>query len=118
MTRSFSLAHPLGTGQSNFTIQVHGENPPAPPVARKGKGGRLLRRPQQGHTAATVADFRNGAVAVKHSAITWLWRDTARPFAKRRCWRCGDITDRSGASAGPTSRFQMITAELRLGLRG
>ncbi|WP_217898335.1 hypothetical protein, partial [Tropicimonas sediminicola] len=24
---------------------------------KKGKGGRLLRRPQQGHPAATVADF-------------------------------------------------------------
>ena len=65
MTRSFSLAHPLGTGQSNFTIRVHGENPPAPPVARKGKVGRLLRRPQQGHTAATVADFLTAILSVE-----------------------------------------------------
>ena len=57
MPRRLSLAHALGTGQPNPPIQVHGENPPALPVARKGKGGRLLRRPQQGHPAATVADF-------------------------------------------------------------
>src|SRR6056297_1512838 len=55
--RRLALAHPLGTGQSHSPIQVHGENPPALPVARKGKGGRLLRRPQQAHPAATVADF-------------------------------------------------------------
>ncbi|CUH40056.1 hypothetical protein JSE7799_02785 [Jannaschia seosinensis] len=51
------LAHALRTGQSHLTIQVHGENPPALPAAREGKGGRLLRRPQQAHPAATVADF-------------------------------------------------------------
>ena len=57
MTRRLPLAHPLGTGQSNLAIQVHGENPPALPASRKGKGGRLLRRPQQAHPAATAADF-------------------------------------------------------------
>ncbi|MDD9709755.1 hypothetical protein PVW53_20980, partial [Seohaeicola sp. SP36] len=40
----------------------HSENPPALPVARKGKGGRLLRRPQQAHPAATVADFRTAVL--------------------------------------------------------
>jgi hypothetical protein len=58
MPRRLALAHALSTGQPNFPIQIHGENPPALPVARKGKGGRLLRRPQQAHSAATVADFR------------------------------------------------------------
>jgi hypothetical protein len=62
MPRRFSLAHALGTGQPNFPIQIHGENPPALPVARKGKGGRLLRRPQQAHPAATVADFRTAVL--------------------------------------------------------
>ena len=57
MPRRLSLTHALRTGQSNLTIQVHGENPPTLPAARKGKGGRLLRRPQPAHPAATVADF-------------------------------------------------------------
>jgi len=58
MPRSLSLAHALRTSQPNLPIQVHGENPPAlPSKSRKDKGGRLLCRPQQGHPAATVADF-------------------------------------------------------------
>ena len=57
MMRRLALAHPLGTGQSHSPIQVHGENPPTLPVARKGHGGPLSRRPQQAHPAATVADF-------------------------------------------------------------
>jgi hypothetical protein len=57
MPSRLPLAHAFGTSQTNFPIQVHGENPPALPVARKGNGGRLLCRPQQGHPAATVAEF-------------------------------------------------------------
>jgi len=57
MPRSLPLAHALSTRQPNLPIQIHAENPPALPVTRKGKGGRLLRRPQQAHPAATVADF-------------------------------------------------------------
>jgi hypothetical protein len=63
MPRGFSLAHALSTGQPHLPIQIHSENPPALPVARKGKGGRLLRRPQQGHPAATVADFRTAVLS-------------------------------------------------------
>jgi hypothetical protein len=62
--------------------------------------------------------FRNGAIGVKCSENTRLQRDTVQPFAKRRRWRCGDIMYRSGTSAGPTSRFQVIAAELRLGFEG
>ncbi|CUH40507.1 hypothetical protein JSE7799_03241 [Jannaschia seosinensis] len=65
------LAHALRTGQSHLTIQVHGENPPALPAAREGKGGRLLRRPQQAHPAATVADF---CTAVLTSVVRGLAR--------------------------------------------
>ena len=71
MPRRLSLAHALGTGQPHFPIQVHGENPPTLPVARKGKGGRLLRRPQQAHPAATMADFRT-AVLSQDSEISRL----------------------------------------------
>jgi len=60
--RRFSLAHAISTGHPNFSIQIHGETPPALPVARNGKGGRLLSCPQQGHPAATVADFRTAVV--------------------------------------------------------
>jgi hypothetical protein len=65
-----------------------------------------------------VAAFRNGAVSVKCSKIAGLQHDTAWPFAKRRCWSRGDIMHRSGASAIPTSRFQVVAVEPRLGLRG
>src|SRR5690606_12456141 len=57
LTRSLALAHAFRTSQANLPIQIHGENPPALPVARKGKGGPLLRRPQRAHPAATVVDF-------------------------------------------------------------
>jgi hypothetical protein len=70
MTRCLALAHSLGTGQSHSTVQVHGENPPALPVARKGKGGRLLRRPQKAHPAATVANF---CTAVLSARSIWPW---------------------------------------------
>ena len=62
MPRRLTLAHALSTGQPNLPIQIHSENPPALPVTRKGKGGRLLRRPQQAHPAATVADFRTAVL--------------------------------------------------------
>ena len=42
---------------THLQIQFHGENTPTLPVARKGQSGRLLRRPQRGYPAATVADF-------------------------------------------------------------
>ncbi|MCZ7675391.1 MAG: DEAD/DEAH box helicase family protein [Roseovarius sp.] len=64
MPRRFSLAHTFRTSQTNLAIQVHSKNPPALPVARKGKGGRLFRRPQQDHPAATVADFCTAVLIV------------------------------------------------------
>jgi hypothetical protein len=69
MPRRLTLAHALSTGQPNLPIQIHSENPPALPVTRKGKGGRLLRRPQQAHPAATVAYFRT-AVLTRQSKPT------------------------------------------------
>jgi hypothetical protein len=65
-----------------------------------------------------LADFRNGAIGVKCAVNTRLQPDMVQPLAKRRRWRCADIMYRSGASAGPTSRFQIIAAELWLGFRG
>ena len=62
MPRRLTLAHALSTGQPNLPIQIPSENPPALPVTRKGKGGRLLHRPQQAHPAATVADFRTAVL--------------------------------------------------------
>jgi hypothetical protein len=44
-------------GKTNLPIQLHGDDAPALPEIRKGKTGRLLRRPQQDYPAATVADF-------------------------------------------------------------
>ena len=40
-----------------FPVKFHGENTPALPGVRKGKSGRLLRRPQPDHPAATVDEF-------------------------------------------------------------
>jgi hypothetical protein len=57
MPRRLALAHALRASQTNLPVHVHDKDPPALPVARKGKGGRLLRRPQRAHPAATVADF-------------------------------------------------------------
>src|SRR6056297_2809548 len=62
MPRRLTLAHALSAGQPNLPIQIHSENPPTLPVTRKGKGGRLLRRPQKAHPAATVADFRTAVL--------------------------------------------------------
>jgi hypothetical protein len=67
MPRRLPLAHALSTGQPNLPIQNHSENPPALPVTRKGKGGRLLSRPQQAHPAATVADFRTAVLNFLHA---------------------------------------------------
>ena len=105
MPGGLSLAHPLGTGQSHLPIQVHGENPPTLPAARKGKGGRLLRRPQQGHPAATVADFCNRALGFNlHLSLQNM---RLRGHAVRRWrWRCVDIRYRSGASASPIRQLQ------------
>ena len=57
MTRRRAHAHTVPTGKTDLPIKFHGEYAPALPVTRKGKSGRLLRRPQQDNPAATVADF-------------------------------------------------------------
>jgi hypothetical protein len=63
VTRDRALAHALPeVGLTNLPIKLHGENAPALPAARKGKRGRLLRRPQQDHPAAPVADFLTGVL--------------------------------------------------------
>jgi hypothetical protein len=51
------LAHALPAGKTNFPINLHGENTPALPDARKGQSGRVLIRQQRDYPAATVADF-------------------------------------------------------------
>ena len=57
MTRRRALAHTVPTGETDLPIELHGENAPALPVARKGQSGRVLLRPQRDHHAATVDDF-------------------------------------------------------------
>ena len=58
VTRDPTLGHALPEiGPAHLPIQLHGENASALPAARKGKRGRLLRRPPRDHHAATVADF-------------------------------------------------------------
>ena len=52
-----SRTHAVSTGQTDFPVKFHGENTPARPGVRKGKSGRLLRRPQPDHPAATVDEF-------------------------------------------------------------
>ena len=61
MTRRRTLTHAVSTSKTHLPIQFHGENTPALPAARKGQSGRLLRRPQQDHPAATVADYCSAA---------------------------------------------------------
>ncbi|SFQ26050.1 hypothetical protein, partial [Tranquillimonas alkanivorans] len=39
-------------------------------VTRKGKGGRLLRRPQRAHPAATVADFLTAVLTYRRASYT------------------------------------------------
>src|SRR5690606_33433936 len=41
LRRGLALAHACWTGQAHLPVQCHGECPPALPVARTGKGGRL-----------------------------------------------------------------------------
>ena len=47
---------PLGRLLCN-RLTATGEHTPTLPADRKGQSGRLLRRPQRGYPAATVADF-------------------------------------------------------------
>ena len=63
MPRRLPLTYALSTGQPNLPLQIHRENPPPLPVARKGKDGRLLHRPQQAHPATTVADFHTAVLS-------------------------------------------------------
>ena len=52
------LAHSFRARQTNLAMHAHSDDPPAlPEKCRKDKGGRLLRRPQRDHPAATVAEF-------------------------------------------------------------
>ena len=57
-----SRTHAVSTGQTDFPVKFHGENTPARPGVRKGKSGRLLRRPQPDHPAATVDEFCTAAL--------------------------------------------------------
>ncbi len=61
MTRRCAFAHAVPTRKTDLPIKFHGVNTPALPVARKGKSGRLLRRPQRAHPAAPVDDFVTAA---------------------------------------------------------
>ena len=78
ITRRSPLAHAVSTGKTHLPIQIHGENTPALPVARKGQSGRLLRRPQRNYPAATVEDFCTdgltstyiGATAATYAALS------------------------------------------------
>ena len=70
MTRRRARTHAVPTRQTDLPIQIHGEDAPVLPVARKDKSGRLLRRPQQAHPAATVADFRTGAHKWRATAVS------------------------------------------------
>jgi len=53
--------------QANLPVHVHDLDPAALPGARKGKVGRLLRRPPQAQPAAAVADLLT-------AVFTDLWR--------------------------------------------
>ena len=59
-----SRTHAVSTGQTDFPVKFHGENTPALPGVRKGKSGRLLRRPQPDHPAATVDEFCTAVLSV------------------------------------------------------
>ena len=69
-----SRTHAVSTGQTDFPVKFHGENTPALPGVRKGKSGRLLRRPQPDHPAATVDEFctavLNGPYKTKRAALS------------------------------------------------
>jgi len=80
MPSRLSLAHALRTSQTNLPIHVHGDDPPTLPTARrKVKGGRLLRRPQRDHHAATVDDFLTAVPTVSDGKIKdqMVWKDLA-----------------------------------------
>ncbi|CUH39342.1 hypothetical protein JSE7799_02066 [Jannaschia seosinensis] len=102
------LAHALRTGQSHLTIQVHGENPPALPAAREGKGGRLLRRPQQAHPAATVADFCTAVltqpVAAHFRFMTIIVSATNFGILLKWCDLSGPRTERASVKPTPVSK--------------
>ena len=73
MPGRLSLAHAFRTSQANLAIHLHGDDPPAlPRNCRKDKGGRLLRRPQRGQPAATVADFSTAVLRQRRKA--WVNR--------------------------------------------
>ena len=63
VTCRLSPAHAITARKANLPIQFHGENAPALPKNRKGKTGRLLRRPQRGYPAATVANFSTAVLS-------------------------------------------------------
>ena len=66
-----SRTHAVSTGQTDFPVKFHGENTPALPGVRKGKSGRLLRRPQPDHPAATVDEFCTAVLTdLTHLALT------------------------------------------------
>nr|WP_235674151.1 hypothetical protein [Paracoccus sp. (in: a-proteobacteria)] len=104
-----AAAHLLDEGREIFgseaaaqmQFQIHGENPPALPVARKGKGGRLLRRPQRAHPDATVVDFLTAVLrdAGQHGRLSEL-QDIAARVASRLGWRPGHYRN-----IGAGSRF-------------
>ena len=60
-----SRTHAVSTGQTDFPVKFHGENTPALPGVRKGKSGRLLRRPQPDHPAATVDEFCTAVLKIR-----------------------------------------------------
>ena len=60
-----SRTHAVSTGQTDFPVKFHGENTPALPGVRKGKSGRLLRRPQPDHPAATVDEFCTAVLSLE-----------------------------------------------------
>ena len=82
MQCSASRTHAVRTGQTHLPVKFHGENTPTLPVTRKGKSGRLLRRPQRGHPAAPVAEF---VTAGLKPVLTF----PANPW---KLWETGNIT--------------------------
>ena len=65
-----SRTHAVSTGQTDFPVKFHGENTPALPGVRKGKSGRLLRRPQPDHPAATVDEFCTAVLTGPSKTVT------------------------------------------------
>ena len=76
-----SRTHAVSTGQTDFPVKFHGENTPALPGVRKGKSGRLLRRPQPDHPAATVDEFCTAVLTLRPDAVVnaaaWTGVDAA-----------------------------------------